>query len=151
MYFRVKRTASYPYLQIVESFREGKSVKQRVLMTVGRLDVLQQSGKLDGLIRSGLRLCRELTVLDAHAYGKTNPVSVRSIGPDLVFGRLWEQTGIKSAIQELCAKRRFGFNIERAVYLTALHRLFAPSSDRACERWRQGYRIAGTQELQLHQ
>ncbi|MCF7669084.1 MAG: hypothetical protein K9N48_04825 [Verrucomicrobia bacterium] len=70
MYFCIKRTGAYPYLQIVDSFREGKTVKQRVLMTVGRLDVLQQSGKLDGLIRSGLRLCQELTVLDAHASGK---------------------------------------------------------------------------------
>jgi len=37
MYFRVKRTGSYAYLQIVESFRETTQVHQRVLATVGRL------------------------------------------------------------------------------------------------------------------
>jgi len=36
MYFRVKRTGSYAYLQIVESFREQGQVHQRVLSTVGR-------------------------------------------------------------------------------------------------------------------
>jgi hypothetical protein len=47
MYFRVKRTGSYAYLQIVESFREQLQVRQRVLSTVGRLDTLQASGQLD--------------------------------------------------------------------------------------------------------
>jgi hypothetical protein len=41
VYFRVKRTGSYAYLQIVESFREQGQVRQRVLSTVGRLDTLQ--------------------------------------------------------------------------------------------------------------
>jgi hypothetical protein len=35
MYFRVKRTGSYAYLQIVESYREQRQVRQRVLSTVG--------------------------------------------------------------------------------------------------------------------
>jgi transposase len=38
MYFRVKRTGSYAYLQLVESFRQQGRVQQRVLNTVGRLD-----------------------------------------------------------------------------------------------------------------
>ncbi len=66
MYFRVKRTGSYAYLQIVESFREQGQVRQRVLSTVGRLDTLQASGQLDTLMRSGLRFCEKLTVIDAH-------------------------------------------------------------------------------------
>jgi hypothetical protein len=55
MYFRVKRTGTYAYLQIVESFRKKGQVHQRVLSTVGRLDVLQASGQLETLLRSGLR------------------------------------------------------------------------------------------------
>lgn len=150
MYFRIKRTGSYPYLQIVESFREGKLVKQRVLMTVGRLDLLQKGGQLDSLMRSGLRLCKELAVVDAHASGKTEGVGVRSIGPDLVFGRLWEETGIGPTLNSLLADRAFEFPLERAIYLTVLHRLFASGSDRAAERWRKSYHVPGAQGLHLH-
>src|SRR5664280_466307 len=89
MYFRVKRTGSYAYLQIVESFREQGQVRQRVLSTVGRLDALQASGQLDTLMRSGLRFCEKLAVIDAHAAGQTEPVQVQRVGPDLVFSRLW--------------------------------------------------------------
>ena len=60
MYFRVKRTGAYAYLQIVESFREQGHVHQRVLSTVGRVDALQASGQLDALMRSGLRFALQL-------------------------------------------------------------------------------------------
>lgn len=150
MYFRVKRTGTYSYLQIVESFREQGQVRQRVLSTVGRLDVLQASGQFDALMRSGLRFCHKLAVIDAHAAGETEPVQVQRVGPDLVFGRLWEELRIGTMIQRALQGRRFGFDLERAIYLTVIHRLFASGSDRAAERWREAYRLPGTEELELH-
>ena len=150
MYFRVKRTGSYAYLQIVESFRQAKQVRQRVLATVGRLDVLQASGQLDALLRSGLRFCSKLAVIDAHAAGQTEPVQVQRVGPDLVFGHLWESMGLGPTIKRALQSRRYEFDLERAIYLTVIHRLFGSGSDRAAERWRQAYRLAGTESLQLH-
>ncbi|MGA2642669.1 MAG: hypothetical protein ABSG21_17405, partial [Spirochaetia bacterium] len=44
MFVRVKNSHGYKYLQIVESKREGKKVKQRVLATLGQLDALSESG-----------------------------------------------------------------------------------------------------------
>jgi transposase len=150
MYFRVKRTGPYAYLQIVRSHRDGGRVRQQVLSTLGRLDVLQATGQLDRLLRSGLRHCDTIRVLDAHAAGETGAVSIRSLGPDLVFGRLWEETGMAAIHKELLKDRRFTFDVERAVYLTVLHRLFASGSDRAAERWREEYAIPGTEALDLH-
>ena len=150
MYFRVKRTGTYAYLQIVESFRQNSQAHQRVLSTVGRLDVLQATGQLDALMRSGLRFCEKLAVIDAHAAGQTEPVQVQRVGPDLVFGRLWEALQLGTIIKRAVQSRRFEFDVERAVYLTVLHRLFASGSDRAAERWRQAYRLPGTEELELH-
>jgi hypothetical protein len=150
MFFRVKRTGAYSYLQIVESFREQGQVRQRVLSTVGRLDVLQASGQLDALIRSGLRFCEKLAVIDAHAAGQTEPVQVQRVGPDLVFGRLWETLQLGKIIQRALQGRRYEFDVERAIYLTVIHRLFASGSDRAAERWREAYRLPGTETLDLH-
>ena len=150
MYFRVKRTGSYAYLQIVESFREQGQVHQRVLSTVGRLDVLQATGQLESLMRSGLRFCEKLAVIDAHAAGQTEPVRIQRVGPDLVFGRLWETLRLGTIIQRALQSRRYEFDVERAIYLTVVHRLFASGSDRAAERWRELYRLPGTQTLDLH-
>jgi hypothetical protein len=150
MFFRVTRAGPHQYVQIARSFRDGGAVKQQTLLSLGRLDALQASGQLDALLRSGLRLSRRLVVLDAQAAGQTEPVAVRKIGPDLVFGRLWEQTGIAAVLAELLAGRRYEFDVERAVYLTVLHRLFASGSDRAAERWREAYHLPGADALELH-
>lgn len=150
MYFRVKRTGDYAYLQIVESFREKGQVRQRVLSTVGRLDALQATGQLDTLMRSGLRFCQKLAVIDAHAAGQTQAVQVQRVGPDLVFSRLWEALQLGTIIQRALESRRYEFDVERAIYLTVGHRLFASGSDRAAERWREAYRLPGTEKLDLH-
>src|SRR3974377_865579 len=111
MYFRVKRTGAYGYLQIVESFREKGHVHQRVLSTVGRLDVLQASGQFDALMRSGLRFCQKLAVIDAHAAGQTQPVQVQRVGPDLGFGRLWQTLQLDQIIQRALSGRRYEFDV----------------------------------------
>jgi hypothetical protein len=45
--------------------------------------------------------------------------------------------------------RRFEFAVERAVFLTVLHRLCAPGSDRAAEKWKADYTIEGAGGLDL--
>jgi hypothetical protein len=147
MFFRIKTVGSHQYLQIVHSVREGKKVRQRVLGTLGRFDELKASGRLDALMRSGLRHCEDFAVIDAHNAGETKPVAVRRIGPDLVFARIWKESGIPEALQSTLKDRRYEFDVERAIYLTVLHRLFATGSDRAAERWRENYLIPGTEGL----
>jgi len=46
--------------------------------------------------------------------------------------------------------RRFEFSVERVIFLTVLHRLFAPGSDRAAEKWKDDYAIQGVADLELH-
>ena len=150
MFFRVTRAGRHQYVQIARSYRDGSTVKQQTLLSLGRLDALQASGQLDALLRSGLRLSERLVVLDAHAAGQTEAVGLKKIGPDLVFGPLWDQAGIADALAEQLAPRRFDFDVERAVFLTVLHRLFGSGSDRAAERWRDDYRIPGVEALELH-
>ena len=151
MFFRVKPAGTYRYLQIAHSVRQGKKVRQQVIATLGRLDLLQASGQLERLMRSGVRHCESFALLDAQAAGQMEPVSVRRLGPDLVFGRLWQESGLPEVLRSLLKGRRYDFELERAIYLTVLHRLFASGSDRAAERWRENYLIPGTEKLELHQ
>ncbi len=150
MFFRTKTSGPRTYLQVVENRWEGGRSRQRVVATLGRLDQLQQSGQLDALLISGARLARSVLVLSEHAQGRLPTISIRHIGPALVFQRLWELTGCQHVIQQLLKGRRFEFPIERAIVLTVLHRLFDPGSDRAADKWKGSYQIDGCEELQLH-
>ena len=150
MYFRRKRSGGRAYLQIVESRREGDQVRQQVIATLGRIDELQASGQLDRLLRSGARFAAKSLMLSAATDDTAIKVAVRRIGPALVFERLWEETGCRAVINELAGARGHKFALERAVFLTVLHRLFVSGSDRAADRWREDYAIAGVAELDLH-
>ena len=74
----------------------------------------------------------------------------RSIGPALIFERLWQESGIYTAIRRLLGERKFEFDVERAIFLTVLHRLVVSGSDRFCDKWRRDYLISGIDDLQLH-
>jgi len=150
MYFRRKTSAGGAYLQIVESRREGTSVRQQVIATLGRIDELRESGQLERLLRSGARFADKAIVLDALDRGEAKVVAARRLGPALAFERLWEETGCRSVIERLAGARKHDFSLERAAFLTVLHRLCGGGSDRAADRWRQDYRIDGVEGLELH-
>jgi hypothetical protein len=150
MYFRRKTSAGRAYLQIVESRRNGDQVRQQVIATLGRYEELQASGQLERLLRSGARFAAKAMVLSTVADATAATIACRRIGPALVFERLWEETGCRAVIDELAGARKHGFALERAVFLTVLHRLFVGGSDRAADRWREDYRIGGIDGLTLH-
>lgn len=150
MFFRVKKSQGRKYLQIVENRRDDGRVKQRVIATLGRLEQLQDTGRLDALLQSGARFAEGVLLVCAHAKGELPELSSRRIGAVNVFERLWRETGCQEVIEELLRERRFEMPVERAIFLTVLHRLLAPGSDRAAERWREDYAIAGLEALELH-
>jgi transposase len=148
MFARIKKSGKYQYLQIVENRKEKGKVKQRVIATIGRMDQLHPKGRVETLIRSLSRFS-EKTLLILSGNSNVSADAVK-IGPSIIFERLWKETGIKKAIQRLLIDRRFEFNVERAIFLTVLHRLIVSGSDRFCERWRRDYSINGTEQLDLH-
>ncbi len=150
MFFRVKQSGPRQYLQIVENFRAEGRVRQRVLTTLGRLDELRRSGNLDGLLASGARFAEHVLLLTAHRNGQVPVIKSQRIGPTLIFERLWQETGCQQVLRDLLASRHFEFAVERAVFLTVLHRLCASGSDRAGQRWKEDYRIDGADDLELH-
>ncbi len=150
MFVRIKKSGTYQYLQIVHNERVNGRVKQHVIATLGRLDVLQKTGQIDALLASCSRFAEHSALLTAHRQGRISPAEKVRIGPVLVFERLWQQLGLPKLLKRLLQQRKFEFDVERAVFLTVLHRLFGPGSDRAAEVWRRKYAIEGVEKLSLH-
>lgn len=150
MFIRTQTNGDRTYLLLVENERVNGREVQRVLHRLGRLDQLQATGQLDGLLKSLGRFADKLLVLDAHARGASITTQTVTVGPGLIVERLWHACGIADVLQERLAPRRFDFSVERAIFLTVVHRLMAPGSDRAAERWRHDYAMLGTEGLELH-
>ena len=150
MFFRTKVSGKQKYLQIVEGYRAQGRVRQRVISTLGRLDQLRESGQLERLLASGARFSEKVSILGAHKKGELDDLKTMRIGPGKVFRRLWKETGIEPTLRGLLGDRRYQFDVEGAVFLTVVHRLFDPGSDRAAEQWKRDYALPGVGELELH-
>ena len=148
MFARVKKSGLYEYLQIVQNRREGTKTIQRVVATIGRMDQIQQKGEIENLVRSLSRFSDKVLLVLS---GKSDVrADAKKIGPALICERLWKELEIGKIIRRLLAERKFGFNVERAIFLSVLHRLFVSGSDRSCDRWHRDYVIDGVDALSLH-
>ena len=148
MFARVKKSGQYQYLQIVQNRREGAKTIQRVVATIGRMDQIQRKGEIENLVRSLSRFSEKVVLILS---GKSEvEATAKKIGPTLICERIWKELEIGKIIRRLVAERKFGFDVERAIFLTVLHRLFVSGSDRACDRWHRDYVINGVEALSLH-
>lgn len=148
MFARIKKSGKYQYLQIVQNRREGPKTIQRVIATVGRMDKLQAKGEVEILVRSLSRFSEKVLLILSDK--SQVQASSKKIGPALIFERLWRELGIRKVVKQLLSDRKFTFDVERAVFLTVLHRLFVSGSDRFCHKWHQDYIIRGVETLSLH-
>ena len=68
----------------------------------------------------------------------------------LIFERLWQRLKLDRILKELLCERHFGFDVERAVFLSVLHRICCGGSDRHSHQWKEDYELAGVGQLSLH-
>jgi Transposase DDE domain len=138
MFFRIKKSGTRGYVQVVENKRIGGEVRQSVIATLGRTDELAASGALASLLASGARLCDQVLLIEARDKDEAFALSAKRIGGPLLFGRLWESLGIGDVLGDLLKERSFEFPVERAIFTATLHRLFVY------------YEIPDAKDLALH-
>lgn len=150
MFIRSKTVDGVIYLQIVENQRVDGRTKQRVIGSLGRLDRLREAGAIDSMMASLAKFSDTCAVLTAMKGVDLSATETREIAPALVFGRIWREIGLEAVLRATVANRKFEFDVERAVFLTVLHRLCDPGSDRQAAFWKDRLDVPAFAELQLH-
>ncbi|MEK7374842.1 MAG: IS1634 family transposase [Thermodesulfobacteriota bacterium] len=150
MFARIKKSGRNEYLQLVENRREGKKISQRVVATLGRMDELRTGGNIETIIRSLSRFSEKVLLILSARGNADVQATAKKIGPAMIFERLWQELGIGKILHRILGDRKFEFDVERAIFLTVLHRLFVSGSDRYCDKWRRDHRISGVESLSLH-
>src|SRR5262249_36123281 len=121
MFFRIKKSGTRGYVQVVENKRVNGTVQQSVIATLGRTDELAASGALASLLASGARLCDQVLLISARDNDEGFSLSAKRIGGPLLFGRLWQELGIGGVAGGLLKKRSFQVSLERAGFPAPLH------------------------------
>lgn len=150
MFIRSKTVDGVIYLQIVENQRVDGRTKQRVIGSLGRLDRLREAGVIDSMMASLAKFSDTCAVLTAMKGVDLSVTETCEIAPALVFGRIWREFGLEAVLRAEVANRKYEFDVERAVFLTVLHRLCDPGSDRQAAFWKDRLGVPAFAELQLH-
>jgi transposase len=135
------------YLQIVESKRVNGSPRQKVLLSLGRVDTPEGKKLLESLAETFVQASERLSLLDLREDIKAH--STREFGTPLVFRRIWEDLDLAELLGSEMSQVETEFDLPEAVFNMVLNRLSAPSSKRQLETWQKS--IEGIESFGLHQ
>lgn len=131
---------AYQYPYVVEGRRVGGRVRQRIVSSLGRADVLASHlDKVPALLRPYTRA----RLLQPH---KLSAEQGLTYGPVLVARRLWDQLGTDEIIRRPCPSRP-GLDVAETAFVLTAHRLLHPGSEHALAWWlKESWAVDGTEQ-----
>jgi hypothetical protein len=120
------------YLQLVESYRDGGRVRQRVIAKLGREDEIDRDA-IERLVRS-LAKYADVDV------GAGNVLDEVEMLPGFAFGHVhalehvWNELALGVIVRDLAADRRFRFNVVNVIKAIVFQRVLDPGSERSLVR-----------------
>jgi transposase len=132
MVTRLKRKGQvFEYAKIVQSYWDGKTSRQKVLVNLGRIRSPEDRRRFEEILESMRRGEKIMTV-------SINDVEVLNnfdFGVAYTLEKLWDAYGILRVLVEAFSNGRFEFDAVKIVRLLAAHRLHEPSSDLSAYEW----------------
>ncbi len=136
MFPRVVRSGNYQYIRLVESYRQGKQVKQRIVAHLGRKDLL--APHLDALVR--------LLQADQENPNWISPEEVStpqawSWGPVLVARHLFDSLSLGEILGGKTKLLRHGQPLSERLFVLVANRLSRPGSEHALAQWLEDFYV----------
>ena len=130
-HFKNKDGSTRSYLQLVENIRVGNKTRQKVLVNLGRVDDLQNSGQIDRLIES----LRNFSTKEWIRKEALNVNQTYLWGPVIIFEQLWKELGIERVLRRLLGDTDAVSDYVEAIFAMVLNRLVEPRSKRGVDKW----------------
>jgi transposase len=128
---RGRKGESHEYLRLVESYREDGHTKQRVVMNLGRKDIL--APHLASLVRILQGEEAESSWVRA---ARVNPREAACWGPVLVAKSLWQELGLDTILDSCKGKKgQKGESLGDRAFVLVANRLSCPGSEHHLAVW----------------
>lgn len=133
MFFRKVTSRSngkeYTYVKLIENYREGAKVKQRVIANLGNLEDLTPD-KVHGLISGLARICG----LEPESENTFETKKVLQFGDVLALQKVWESLGINRIINDLLESEKSSV-IPAVVELMVINQVLKPKNKKNLSEW----------------
>jgi len=143
-----KNPAGQAYYHLVETYREQGKVRQRMLLSLGRVG----EDRLEELAAAVSQHKELFTALELSKHVATDETFI--LGPLLVLRRIFEASGIDEILSSLAAKHpKLGFDLGALVFTMVAARFVSPGSKlKIYEHWQNRlYPKMVLREIELHQ
>ena len=141
MFLRTVQAAqSRTYLRLVENFRQGGKVKQRVILHLGRKDLL--APHLDSLVRL---LTADQPAPRWFSSQQVSTPQAWSWGPILAARHLFDELGLGPILDGERRPLRQGQSLSERVFPLLAYRLTRPGSEHALAGWLEDFYVCNAQ------
>lgn len=150
MYLKYKKYKEHPdrvYLQVVESVREGKYIRKKTVLSLGRFDNGDAIERVNKFMQALLPVASSVQSLSPAV--DINPICSKQYGPLLVFKDLWKKIGLDKILKDSFDKIATVYDLEQALFNLVLNRLTAPTSKRRMAIFQES--IYGLNKFDPHQ
>ena len=125
------------YLCVVESQWVNGTSKQKIVGSLGRLDILKEKGVLENLAEKMAAMSEKLLLINlAKTIGQKIKRS-KEYGVVIVFRRIWEELGYERILKKYLTRTEKQFNAVEAILAMVINRLVAPFSKRKIHKWKE--------------
>lgn len=124
MYLRTVKGTNADYLYLVEGYRENGKVKQKTLLSFGKIEDLNPEQLTDMALKL-LNLCPDNALIDLNS---TEEIARKNWGIPAVIEKLWETFNLEQLFNNLLKSRKLKYDLASAVKLMLADRLNYPCS-----------------------
>ena len=143
MFIKTIKSKGRSYLQIVESYREGTKIKHRVLLNLGRLDILEKNNQLNNLVKGLMKVSDK-----EHFSPEEMEEKGRYIYGHIVYKKVWTQLHLGRILSNLQGGTRIEFDLVNTIFYLCINRLLHPSSKKKAYELQDSY--VGLEVIELH-
>ena len=119
----------YRHAKIVEGYRDGKKVKHKVLMNIGRIETEEDEKRARELLEA-LKKGDKPILLKELKIGK-----IKEFGLIYAAERYLKKIGIEELIKEIFKKEKKQFDLYEVLLYAGINRLYKPGSDNNFVEW----------------
>lgn len=126
MHIKIVKAGKYEYVRLVESFRENGKVKHKVILNLGRKDIIEGNPSFK-------RLAERLLEISGGTVGRADKLQIsegtlRNYG-FIVYRKLWQIFGFDSFFDQLKRKHiKLQFDLSSVIFLMVVQHLLSPMS-----------------------
>ena len=140
MYIRVSGYKSggksYRHLKLVQAYRDGRKVKQKIIANLGNLEKFSQQD-IDNIFNG---LCR---AFERPLPGETEYINAPSYGDVHVIVHIWHELKLAQIVARQASRSRTKFDLEAHIRTMVINRLCDPKSKLALLAWLEGVYLPG--------